>query len=91
MVMRTVFDAVKSTPKFNAMYANKQIPQHSIGWEIFLLASSLVTNQTYVFDIQSTPSANSMMLDYMDTVIAACKFERTTLSEKSKFHLLRYR
>ena len=41
MAMRTVFDAVKSTPKFNAMFANKQMPERAIGWEVFLLASSI--------------------------------------------------
>jgi hypothetical protein len=89
MVMRTVFDAVKSIPKFNAMYANTHLEEGAIGWETFLLASSLITNQTYVFDNESTPSANTTMLNYMDTMIAACKLNsRILVRERFRFRLL---
>lgn len=89
MVMRTIFETVKSVPKFNAMYANKHLEESAIGWQTFLLTSSLITNQTYVFDNQSFPSANTMMLNYMDTMIAACKLEsRTLVREIFRFRLL---
>ena len=89
MVMRTIFETVKSIPKFNAMYANKHLEESAIGWETFLLTSSLITNQTYVFDNQSSPSANTMMLNYMDTMIAACKLKSWTLvREGFRFRLL---
>lgn len=73
MVMRTVFDTIKSAPKFNATYVNRVISERCIGWELFLLASSLFTNQVFLFENDSNTSANTMILNYMDAIIEAGK------------------
>jgi hypothetical protein len=73
MVMRTIFDSIKTSPKYNSIYVNKSIPVRGVGWELFVLASSLITNQSYFFENKSATSANLILLNYMDTVINACK------------------
>ena len=83
MVMRTIFDPIKTSPKYNSIYASKSIPAHGVGWELFVLASSLITNQSYFFENKSATSANFILLNYMDTVINACKL----YSRISWFHL----
>lgn len=73
MVMRIIFDSIKSTPKFNSQYAHQTLSECSIGWELFLMTSSLLSNQTFIFEHESNSSANSIILEYMDNMIAACK------------------
>lgn len=73
MVMRTVFDPIKASSKLNSTHANKPLPLDTISWELLLLASSLLTNQHYIFESESTGSANQLLLDYMDTITIAGK------------------
>lgn len=71
MVMRTVFDPIKASPKLNLTHANKPIPLNTISWELFLMASSLLTNQSYLFQDGSASSAKQLLLNYMDTIMSA--------------------
>lgn len=73
MTIRTVFEPIKSSPRFNSTQATKLVPNYAIGWEFFLLASSLITDQIFLFEDGSSPSANSDILEYMDKIVAAGK------------------
>lgn len=71
MVMRTIFDVIDSPPKFNSDYKNKLMPPGAIGLELLLLASSLLTNQTYTFDTSGTPSADELLQSWQDMCVAS--------------------
>jgi hypothetical protein len=74
MVMRTIFDVIDSPPKFNSNYKNKLLPRDAIGLELLLLASSLVCNQTYEFDIEGGQSADGLLQAWQDNCVAASMF-----------------
>lgn len=73
MVMRTVFDIIDSPPKFNADYRDKPSPLDVVSIELTLLSSSLLSNQTFVFEINENPSAIQMLEAWQDMCVAACK------------------
>lgn len=43
LAMRTIFEPIKSLPKFNVTYANRTIANQAISWELFLLVLSQLT------------------------------------------------
>ncbi|CAF1481953.1 unnamed protein product, partial [Adineta steineri] len=71
LVTRTVFEIIDSPPKFNSNYKNKFLSPDSIGLNIFLLASSLLCNQTYNFDTEGSQSADQMLQDWQDMCVAS--------------------
>ncbi|CAF1335191.1 unnamed protein product [Rotaria sordida] len=71
LVMRTIFDVIDSPPKFNSDYKNKFMPTDAIGLEMFLLASSLLTNQTYIFDTSGSRSADELLQGWQDMCVAS--------------------
>ena len=73
MVMRTIFDVVDSPPIFNSEYKNRDLSSGMISMEMMLLASSLLSNQTFVFDTNDKPSADAMLQAWQDMCVAACK------------------
>lgn len=88
MVMRTIFDVIDSPPKFNANLKNKFLPPKTIGLEMLLLALSLVSNQTYVFDTVGDPSADKMLQDWQDMCFAAGILSNARLISLSESFLL---
>lgn len=77
MVMRTIFDIIDSPPKFNADYKDKQMPVDIISIELMLLSSSLLSNQTFMFETSGKPSAMEMLEAWQDMCVAACKSFRS--------------
>lgn len=71
MVMRTIFDVIDSPPKFNSNYKNKLLSVGAIGLEILLLASSLLCNQTYMFDTEGSQSADDLLQTWQDKCVAS--------------------
>ncbi|CAF1528410.1 unnamed protein product [Rotaria sordida] len=71
LVMRTISDVIDSPPKFNADYKNKFMPTDAIGLEVLLLASSLLTNQTYIFDTSGSRSADELLQGWQDMCVAS--------------------
>jgi hypothetical protein len=61
MVTRTIFAVIDSPPKFNSNYKNNLLPPDTTGFELLLLASSLLCNQTYEFDTEGSRSAGQPM------------------------------
>lgn len=74
MAMRTIFEVIDSPPKFNSNYKNKLLPRNAIGLELILLASSLLCNQTYVFDTEGDQSADNLLQTWQDNCVAAGMF-----------------
>jgi alpha-glucosidase (family GH31 glycosyl hydrolase) len=73
MVIRTIFDVIDSPPKFNADYKDRELPSDIISLELMLIASSSLSNQTFMFDTQDHPSANEMLQTWQDKCVAACE------------------
>ncbi|CAF3468508.1 unnamed protein product [Rotaria socialis] len=71
MVMRTTFEVFDSPPKFTSNYKSKLSLRDAIGLELLLLASSLVCNQTYVFDTEGSQSADDLLQAWQDNCVAA--------------------
>jgi hypothetical protein len=72
LVMRTISDIIDSPSKFNADYKDESMLSNPITIESPLLSSSLVNNQTFVFETTGTPSANVMLQAWQDMCVAAC-------------------
>ena len=73
MVMRTIFDVIDSPPKFNSDYKDKFMSTDAIGLELILLASSLLINQTYLFDTSTSRSADELLQSWQDMCVASGK------------------
>lgn len=71
LVMRTIFDVIDSSPKFNSDYKNRLMPTDIIGLELLLISSTLLTNQTYVFDTSGTRSADELLQSWQDMCVAS--------------------
>ena len=72
LVMRTIFDIIDSPPKSNVDYKDESMLPNPITIESLLLSSSLVSNQTFVFETTGTPSANVMLQAWQDMCVAVC-------------------
>lgn len=87
MVMRTIFDIIDSPPKFNMDYKDESTLPNPITIELLLLSSSLVNNQTFVFETTGTPSANVMLQAWQDMCVAACMWFLRSSSSSITVHL----
>ena len=72
MVMRTIFDIIDVPPKFNADRKQSPFVHRAISIEYLFISSSLLNNQTFVFDTSDNPSADVMLQDWQDMCVAAC-------------------
>ncbi|CAM4784705.1 unnamed protein product [Rotaria magnacalcarata] len=80
MVMRTIFEVIDSPLKFNFNYKNTLLPRDTICLELLLLASSLVCNQTYVFDTEGSQSADELLQAWQDNCVAAAQIVHIDLT-----------
>lgn len=68
MVERFQWEALMASIKLNATRL-VHIPSNSIGLELYFLASSLLSNHTFIFE----PEANAKMCGWMDELALARK------------------